>query len=121
VQVIRDWFLTLLPERGPDSRWISLDLRGELADELSRSPEEVFRQCPAIFAEDVMAEIRAMAGGRKARPQDAFDLMHIIPALAYCDAFVSNDGPLIQQARQACARTNRSVVIATTLSEALSK
>jgi hypothetical protein len=121
VQVIRDWFLTLLPERGPDSRWISLNLRRELADELSRSPDEVFRQCPAIFAEDVMADIRAMAGGRKARPQDAFDLMHIIPALAYCDAFVSNDGPLMQQARQACLRMNRRVVIAATLSETLGK
>jgi hypothetical protein len=121
VQVLRDWFLTLLPERDSDGRWISLDRRRELADELSRSPDEVFRRCPAIFTEDVMAEIRTMAGGRKARPQDSFDLMHTIPALAYCDAFVSNDGPLAQQAKQICLRTGRSVVIAPTLSDATSK
>jgi hypothetical protein len=121
VQVLRDWFLTLLPERDSDRRWISLDRRRELADELSRSPDEVFRRCPAVFTEDVMAEIRTMTGGRKARPQDSFDLMHVIPALAYCDAFVSNDGPLAQQAKQACLRTGRSVVIAPTLSDAASK
>jgi hypothetical protein len=118
VHIVRDWFLTLLPERDPNGRWISLDRRRELPDELSRSPDEVLRQCPAIFTEDVMAEIRSMAGGRKARPQDAFDLMHIIPALAYCDAFVSNDGPLLQQAQKVCHTTNRRVVTAATLSDA---
>lgn len=118
VQIVRDWFLTLLPERDPEGRWISLDRRRALADELSRSPDEVFGQCPAIITEDAMAEIRSMAGGRKARPQDAFDLMHIIPALAYCDAFVSNDGPLLQQAQKVRQRTNRSVVIAATLRDA---
>jgi len=120
IQVARDWFLTLLPERDPDGRWISLDRRRELADELSRSPDEVFRHCPAIFTEDTMAEIRAMAGGRKAKPQDAFDLMHVIPALAYCDAFLSNDAPLLQQANRVCSKTNRSVVVSATLSVAMS-
>jgi hypothetical protein len=121
MQVNRDWFQKLLPERDPDGRWIALDRRREFAAGLSISPDEMFRQCPAIFTENVVTEIRAMAGGRKAKPQDAFDLMHIIPALAYCDAFVSNDGPLLQQARKVCMRTRRNVVIAATVSDATTK
>ena len=115
----RSWLLALLPERDPSGKWIAVRRREELADELSLNLNEVFRHCPAIFAESVMTDIRATAGGRKARPQDALDLMHTIPALAYCDAFVSNDGPLLKQATKTCLATNRRVTVSASLSEAL--
>lgn len=120
-EIHRRWFLSLLPERDLDSRWISLDRRERLADELSRIPDEVLHQCPAMLTESVMSDLRAAAGGRRAKPQDTFDLMHTIPALAYCDAFVSNDGPLRKQAEKVCRRTKREVAVASTLKDALGK
>lgn len=119
MEINRSWLLALLPERDPDGKWIAVQRRQELADELSQNVNDVFRHCPAIFTESVMTDIRATAGGRKARPQDALDLMHIVPALSYCDAFVSNDGPLLKQATKACISTSRRVVVSASLSEAL--
>lgn len=116
-EIDRQWFLSLLPERDPEKRWIALDRRQQLAAALSDAPEEVFRACPTALAETVMTSIRATSGGRKPRPQDAFDLMHIVPALAYCGVFVSNDGPLRKHAAEACKRTGRYLAIAPTLSE----
>src|SRR5262249_37940899 len=110
----RDWFLSLLPERDIEGRWIDRARRERLADTFSKSPGDVLRQCPAMLTECVVTELRAMAGGRKATRQDAFDLMHIIPALAYCDVFVSNDGPLGKQAEETCRRTGRTVAIVST-------
>jgi hypothetical protein len=117
-QINREWFFQLIPERDPDNRWIARERREELAGTLSSCPDEVFRHCPAIFAESVMTDVRAMAGGRKAKPQDLFDLMHIVPALAYCDAFVSNDGLLRKQSKEASGRMGRNVVIAAILTDA---
>lgn len=120
-EIDREWFLSLLPERDLSNRWIALDRREQLADQLSRSPDELLRQCPAIFTESVMTDIRATAGGRKAKPQDTFDLMHIIPSLAYCDAFVSNDAPLRKQAEEVCRRTGRVVAVVSRVKDALGK
>jgi hypothetical protein len=120
-EINREWFLSLLPDRDLSNRWIELDRREQLADELSRSPDEVLRRCPAMFTESVITDIRAAAGGRKARPQDTFDLMHIIPSLAYCDAFVSNDAPLRKQAEEVCRRTGRAVATVSRLKDALGK
>jgi|GEM_PF-5881418 len=116
-EIDRKWFLSLLPERDPEKRWIALDRREQLAAALSVAPDDVLRACPAAFAETVMTDIRAASGNRKPRPQDAFDLMHIVPALAYCGVFVSNDGPLRKHAEEACKRMGRYVVIAAMLSE----
>ncbi len=118
-EISRQWFFSLLPERDPDRRWIATDRREQLANSLSLVPDEVFRACPTMFAETVVTDIRAAAGGRKARPQDVFDLMHIVPALAYCDVFVSNDGPLRKQADEACRRMGRTILIARTLKDAM--
>lgn len=116
-EIDRQWFLSLLPERDPENRWIALDRREQLAAALSAAADEVNRACPTVFAETVMADIRAAAGSRRPRPQDAFDLMHTVPAIAYCCAFVSNDGPLRKHAEEACRRTGRNLVIAATLSD----
>ena len=120
-EIDRQWFLSLLPERDPDKHWIANDRREQLAAALSVSRGEVLQACPAVFAETVMADIRAASGSRKPRPQDAFDLMHIVPALAYCSAFVSNDGPLRKNATEACKRMGRNVVVTATLSECKAK
>jgi hypothetical protein len=116
-EIDRQWFLSLIPERDSMNHWIARDQREVLAAALSCDRDKVLEACPAAFAESELTDIRAAAGGRKAKPQDAFDLMHLVPALAYCDAFVSNDGPLRKQAVEVCKRTGRPVAIAATLSE----
>lgn len=117
LEIDGQWLLSLLPECDPEKCWIAPDRRELLAATLSVAPDEVFRACPTAFAETVVTDIRAASGSRKPRPQDAFDLMRIVPALAYCEGFVSNDGPLRRHAVEACKRTGWSIVIAPTLSE----
>jgi hypothetical protein len=117
-EINRGWFLQLIPDRDPEGRSISQARREALARQLSLAPNDVLRQCPAIAAESIMSDIRAKAGGRKARPQDAFDYLHAIPALAYCDAFVTNDGPLRAQAHEASTKMRRSIATTATLADA---
>lgn len=117
-QINRKWLQSLQPERDANKRWITVDRIKLLVDKYAGDLNEVLQQCPAMLVESVMTELRGQAGGRKAKPQDSLDLMHIVPALAYCDAFVTNDGPLRIQARKVIERTGRNVIAATTLTEA---
>jgi hypothetical protein len=119
-EIDRQWILSLLPERDPEMRWIALDRRQQLAAALSHAPTEVLQACPAAFAETVITEMRTASGGRQAKPQDALDLMHVVPALAYCSVFVTNDGHLRKHAVETCKRTGRQIVISAALSEAQS-
>jgi hypothetical protein len=118
-QIMRTWFAGLMPLRGPDNRVLSPADRERVLDGLTESPERVFDNSPAIGMEDALTDIRANMGTRKPRVQDAMDLMHAIVPLAYCDAFVSNDGNLREGATRALKLMRRSVIVTARLSEAL--
>ncbi len=115
------WFEALFPERRPDGRFISRQQRAEIVERLARSPDQVYDACPAIHAESVLAEVRARFVGRQPEGQDAMDLMHAVPALAYCTALVSSDGHLRQCLQQAAKQLRSPLIIAKTLAEAIDR
>lgn len=49
------------------------------------------------------------------------DLMHAVPALAYCTALVSSDGHLRQCLQQAAKQLRSPLIIAKTLAEAIDR
>ena len=120
-QVLRAWFGSLIPLRGPDGRVLSVSDRERVLELFVESPEQVFNTSPAILAEDVLTGVRASMGNRRPRLQDGMDLMHAILPLAYCDAFISNDGNVRDGAKRTLKATRRDVVVEARLSEALNK
>jgi hypothetical protein len=118
-RITREWLLSLLPERDASGQWIPIATCRELASIWSITPEDVFRHCPAVAIEAALADVRAAAGGRIPKSTDTFDLMHAVPALAYCDAFVTHDAHLRGHAARAAGKAQRSVIVDSRLSEAL--
>lgn len=120
-QIEAKWFAALVPERQPDGRFISRQQRAEIVERLALSPNRVYDACPAVHAESVLAEVRARFVDREPEDQDAIDLMHAVPALAYCTAIVSNDGHLRQCLQQAAQKMRSLLVVAKTLADALDR
>jgi hypothetical protein len=118
-QILRAWFARFIPLRGPDGRVLPAPDRERVLNLFTDSPGQVFISSPAIWAENALTEARANMGSRKPRLQDGMDLMHAIVPLAYCDAFVSNDGNVRDCARRVLKVTDRAVVVASRLSETL--
>jgi len=119
-EINESWFHSLLPERDESGRWIDLASRNDMARALAEAPDVVFSNCPTIRVESELGDLRAQVGSRIPRTQDSFDLMHSIPALAYCSAFISNDRPLRLQAKKVNATMRRGMIIESLLSQALS-
>jgi hypothetical protein len=120
-QVLREWFWKLLPERRADQSYIPIDERKRVLEILLKEPDLVFKNCPAIYAEDTLTDVRANMGHRRPRTQDAMDLMHSIVPVAYCDALVSNDGNVREGLGRISRITGRPLVIASRLSKALAR
>jgi hypothetical protein len=114
--ILEAWLFSLIPERDQGGLWIDLGERRRLAQEWSHAPRDLFFECPAIYAESCLTDFRAAGGGRIPKDSDSVDLMHAIPALAYCDAFVLNDKHLRRLAERVCDRIARKVVIESKLS-----
>jgi hypothetical protein len=121
LELHRQWFRSLMPDRGPDDQALLRGALDTVAERLAGARGPVFRACPAIWSESVLAEVRANVGGRKPQIQDGIDFMHTILPLAYCDAFVSADAHLRRCAAGVIKITGRNVVVAKTLSEAMQK
>jgi hypothetical protein len=117
----REWFGSMLPARGPEYRIIPKSNLQRVLNIFVDAPNLVLHSCPAIQVESVLSDVRANVGGRKPRIQDAIDLMHAVPALAYCDAMVSDDKHLLRCATEVIKATSRSVVLARKLSAALER
>jgi hypothetical protein len=115
----REWFGSMLPDRGPDKRIIPKSDLQRVLQKFVDTPDLVLGTCPAIRAESVLSDVRANVGGRKPRKQDAIDLMHAVPALAYCDAMITDDKHLLRCAREVIKASSRNVILARTLSEAI--
>jgi hypothetical protein len=113
------WFGSLLPLRGADGRVLSPTyLESELAAFVA-NPQLVFSRCPAIAAESVLSDVRANVGARRPQMPDAIDLMHTVPALAYCDAFISNDGFVRECATRTLSTTGRAVIVGNSLAKVI--
>lgn len=115
------WFEALVLERRPDGCFIARQQRAEIVERLARSPSQVYDACPAIHAESVLAEVRARFVAREPARQDAMDLMHAVPPVAYCTAFVSNDGHLRECLKQAAKHLASSLIIVKSLAEAVAR
>ena len=121
VRINRRWFTSLVPERAHDERFIPIQERASLVEKLIRSPAKVYRACPAIRAESMLASIRSGFAKRDPTPQDAVDLMHAVPPLAYCSAFVTNDTHLHECLLQASRRLESSLIVTRTLADAINQ
>jgi hypothetical protein len=105
--VEQKWFRKLVPETCPIGRPIPPHRRDEMAEFCANKAKSVRTNCPAISAEHFLAEFRTKNKGKQER-QSAIDLMHSVPALAYCDAFVTNEAYLVEAAKQSCKATATS-------------
>ncbi len=121
IELHRQWFRQMMPDRGTDGRTLSVTRLDALAQTFAANRQAVFDACPAIWSESALTDVRANVGGRVPRIQDAIDLMHGALALAYCDALISDDGHFRRCAEDALKATGRKVVVTNTLSEALAK
>jgi hypothetical protein len=119
-RIWREWFGSMMPLRGPDKRLIAQKDTQKLLDAFVEHPDLVLSTCPAICAESRLSDVRANAGNRNPQLQDAIDLMHSVPALAYCDALVSNDGHVVRCAKEVVKVTCRPMVLCRSLHEAVS-
>jgi hypothetical protein len=116
-----EWFGSMIPLRGPDDHLLASSDVQCVLEEFVDDPELVLSTCPAIRVESVLSDVRANVGGRNPRKQDAIDLMHSVPELAYCDAMVSNDKHVLRCGREVVKRTSRTLVLTRRLSEAIGK
>lgn len=91
-RVAYDYFMLHFPERTFDGTWIPKEKKDAIIPELIRNQKEVFRECPTIWVDSLLSDARIENPARKPQLGDAIDIMHMGSALAYCSAFVSNDG-----------------------------
>lgn len=118
-RIWREWFASMLPDRGPDNRFIERSRLQPLLDQFVTDPAIVLSACPAIRAESLLSDARANTGGRNPQMTDAIDLMHSVPALAYCDAFVCNDGFVRECAKRVLKQTKRPMIVDKSLEASL--
>lgn len=111
------WINLSLPDRAPDGKAIVPEDRCSILTYCTERYRDVLAESPCLYAEELLAEYRTENPSRKPQPTDAIDLMHLAPALAYCDAIVTNDAYILGQARRVVRETGRDAVIARTLSE----
>jgi hypothetical protein len=91
-KTIESWLSQFFPLRDPDDKPIRPDARCAMMRELTDNMRATYQACPSLRIEDELSEFRTDDKNRKPQRQDAADLMMAVPALAYCDAFISSDG-----------------------------
>ncbi len=116
-QIFHNWFSALLPVEKPDRSPIVKSEAEDIVSELTANRENLFMNCPAICSEHHISDFRSSNSARHPNPQDAIDLMHAVPALAYCDALITNDGFLRSGAEHVAKKQRRNLIISHSLSE----
>lgn len=88
IKMLTNYFKPRLPitERNTKSE------EDELINFCLNNINSIYKACPAIHAETLLSEYRTSNAKRKAKESDLDDLFFSIPALAYCDAIITNDG-----------------------------
>jgi hypothetical protein len=93
-KVRRMRYKDLLPRLSPDSLIISPAEKESIVEHLMTRKKSFHKSSPCWFAEEKIVDFRVGNPARKPQKQDAIDLQHAVPSLAYCDYFVTNDGYL---------------------------
>lgn len=83
-----------LPFSTPDQSLLKVEEIPQLVDFCWEERKQLYKQCPSTAVEDCLTDIRTRDPNRSPKPQDGRDLQHVIVALPYCDAFITNDGYL---------------------------
>jgi hypothetical protein len=98
-EITRRWVTGLMPVAGPDGRALLRVQREAFGERIVSGKTHFLSQCPAMAVEEHLCEVRARDTKRRPNDQDAADLAHAVPSLAYCTHFVARDGFLLQCAR----------------------
>jgi hypothetical protein len=118
-RTLRAWLGITFPDRDPDNRGFDARAREALIARCAERIHDIRRDCPCIGAEFLLEQYRTRDPRRNPGPQDAADLMHIAPAISYCDAVVTGDGYLRGQAQSYARDTGRPLVVARGLEEVI--
>lgn len=70
-----------------------------------------FEECPSLYIESIISDIRAENSLQPAKQSDAIDLQHSVIALSLCNYFVSKDKYLKNCAEKAIKKYNGNVKI----------
>ena len=81
-----------MPDCDPTGRAFTRQQKSELAEFCYNSGQSFFDECRSLAVENALTNVRIRDPGRKPRESDGPDLQHIVPALAYCDIFLTRDG-----------------------------
>jgi len=84
-------FSKLIPTLSYDSSPISEDEKKDILEFLMTKRKVLRKNSPCLAVEGVISDFRVSNPKRKPEEQDAIDLQHSVPALAYADYFVTND------------------------------
>lgn len=115
-QVIEGWLSHSMPHAGPDGLPLAQEIIQLFLAYCVNRYDEVLRECPCLQSEHLLADYRSEVATRNPQKQDAIDLMHMAPALAYCDAVVTNDGYLCSQGKRYARDSGRPVIVGRLLS-----
>jgi hypothetical protein len=118
-QIIEGWLSASMPHAGPDGLPLAQEIIQLFLAYCVKRYNEVLRECPCLQSEHFLSNYRTAIATRNPQKQDAIDLMHMAPALAYCDAAVSNDGFLCNQAGRYAKDSGRPVVVGRLLSHVI--
>lgn len=91
-QIDRIFYGNLIPTYDPDNNPLHKEERTKIQDYLVKNKRELLRASPCLNVEEKLSDFRTRDAKRIPEEQDAIDLQHSVPALAYCDHVISNDG-----------------------------
>lgn len=91
-QIDRIYYGNLIPTYGPDKKPLHSKERTKILNYLVKNKRELLRASPCLNVEEKLTDFRTRNVKRIPEEQDAVDLQHSVPSLAYCDYVISNDG-----------------------------
>jgi len=119
-ETLRRWLKPCIPNVGPEGQPIEDIVRFvEVLEICVRQYKDLLAHCPCMQAEILFEDYRTGDSRRNPRPQDGPDLMHAVVAVSYCDAFVTNDGYVHDQAQRYRRDTSRPLIVTRTLCDAV--
>jgi hypothetical protein len=119
--VTKEWVSLSIPDRTPEGKQLTLEEREDILSFCVDHYAELLRECPCLQSEDVLAQYRIEDIGRKPEPADAIDIMHMAPALAYCNAAVTHDGYVADQGRRYMREHGKRAFVGRLLSEVVNE
>lgn len=118
-ETLRRWLKPCIPNVGPEGQPIDRVKLVEVLEVCVKQYKDLLAHCPCMQAETFFEDYRTGNSKRKPQPQDGTDLMHAVVAVSYCDAFVTNDKYVYDQARRYRRDTSRPLIVTRTLSDAV--